>query len=345
MAIGRIGSRDSATVIETYRFIATAGQTSLSGADAGGNTLNYPLNYEVVFLNGVRLVRGDDYQATTGNSITGLTALAANDVVEIQVFQAVDVADALTQSSAAATYAPLASPALTGTPTAPTASADTNTTQVATTAFVLGQASSTNPAMNGSVAVGTSTRYARADHVHASDTSRAPLASPALTGTPTAPTAAADTNTTQLATTAFVLGQAASTTPAALGTAAVGTSTRYARADHVHATPTLESVNVPTVTRNAQTANYTLVLADAGKLVEMGVASANTLTIPADASVNFPVGTKIDVLQTGAGQTTIAGSGFTPNATPGLKISAQWGAATLIKRAANTWVVIGNLSA
>jgi hypothetical protein len=60
--------------------------------------------------------------------------------------------------------------------------------------------------------------------------------SPALTGTPTAPTAAVDTNTAQLATTAMVLGQAAAATPGAItNTAAVGTSTRYARADHVHA--------------------------------------------------------------------------------------------------------------
>ena len=65
----------------------------------------------------------------------------------------------------------------------------------------------------------------------------APLASPSLTGTPLSTTAAADTNTTQIATTAYVVGQASSTTPAATGTAAVGTSLRYARADHVHANP------------------------------------------------------------------------------------------------------------
>lgn len=63
--------------------------------------------------------------------------------------------------------------------------------------------------------------------------------SPALAGTPTSTTAVADTNTTQIATTAYVVGQASSTTPAALGTAAVGTSLKYARADHVHALPTI----------------------------------------------------------------------------------------------------------
>ena len=64
-------------------------------------------------------------------------------------------------------YAPKASPALTGVPTSTTAAADTNTTQIATTAFVVGQASSTTPATNGTAAVGTSLKYARADHVHA----------------------------------------------------------------------------------------------------------------------------------------------------------------------------------
>src|SRR5205823_8910995 len=67
------------------------------------------------------------------------------------------------------------------------------------------QLSSTAPAMDGTAAIGTGTTFARADHVHPIDTSRAPLASPAFTGTPTAPTAANGTNTTQLATTAFVL--------------------------------------------------------------------------------------------------------------------------------------------
>jgi len=101
----------------------------------------------------------------------------------------------------------LASPTFTGIPAAPTAAVDTNTTQLATTAFVIGQASSSTPIVDGTAAVGTSVKYARGDHVHPTDTSRAPLASPTFTGTPAAPTAAVDTSTTQLATTAYVTGQ------------------------------------------------------------------------------------------------------------------------------------------
>ena len=93
--------------------------------------------------------------------------------------------------------APLASPALTGTPTAPTATAGTNTTQIATTAFVqTGLGTKANTSHTHSISEVTS--------LQTSLDAKAPLASPALTGTPTAPTAAVNTNTTQVATTAFV---------------------------------------------------------------------------------------------------------------------------------------------
>ena len=97
---------------------------------------------------------------------------------------------------------------------------------------------------------------------------------------------------------------------------------------------------------SAQTASYTVGIADAGKLVEMSNASANNLTVPLNATVAYPVGTQINILQTGAGQTTVvATGGVTINATPGLKLRAQWSSATLIKRATDTWVLVGDLSA
>jgi hypothetical protein len=80
---------------------------------------------------------------------------------------------------------------LSGTPTAPTAAVSTNSTQIATTAFVIGQAADVAPPMDGIASAGSSTRFARADHVHATDTTRAPLASPTFTGTATAPTVSA----------------------------------------------------------------------------------------------------------------------------------------------------------
>ena len=100
------------------------------------------------------------------------------------------------------------------------------------------------------------------------------------------------------------------------------------------------------VSTNAQTASYTLALTDAQKVVEMNVATANTLTIPLDSSVNFPIGTSILLVQTGAGQTTIAGAvGVTVSSYLGLKVVGQWAGATLVKRSANSWVAVGGLVA
>jgi microcystin-dependent protein len=84
---------------------------------------------------------------------------------------------------AASAYARLASPVFTGTPQAPTAAVDTNTIQIATCQFVVGQGY-----LKSATAAST----------------YAPIASPTFTGTPVAPTASYGTNTTQLATTQFV---------------------------------------------------------------------------------------------------------------------------------------------
>jgi predicted transcriptional regulator len=104
---------------------------------------------------------------------------------------------------------------------------------------------------------------------------------------------------------------------------------------------------VPSLTAiNQQTGAYTPVLTDRDKMIEISSASGVTVTIPTNASVAYPVGTSFDILQTGAGQITIAGAaGVTVNATPGLKLRTQWSSATLFKRATDTWVVYGDLSA
>lgn len=96
-----------------------------------------------------------------------------------------------------------------------------------------------------------------------------------------------------------------------------------------------------------KTASYTLSsLTERDSMIEVASSSATTITIPANSSVAYPVGTSIDILQTSTGQVTIAaGAGVTVNATPGLKLRTQWSGATLFKRATDTWVVYGDLSA
>jgi hypothetical protein len=96
---------------------------------------------------------------------------------------------------------------------------------------------------------------------------------------------------------------------------------------------------------NTQTSSYTLVLSDASKIIEMNVGSANTVTIPTNASVAFPVGTEITVMQYGAGITSIAvASGVTIVSKDNANIIAnRYTGVTLVKRATNEWYLIGNI--
>jgi hypothetical protein len=111
-------------------------------------------------------------------------------------------------------------------------------------------------------------------------------------------------------------------------------------------TQTKEGVpsRTPIVQKSASYSLSTLTHRDS--MIEVSSASGTTITIPAEASVNYPIGTTIDILQTNTGQVTIAGAaGVTVNATPGLKLRTRWSSATLMKRAADTWVVYGDLTA
>lgn len=96
----------------------------------------------------------------------------------------------------------------------------------------------------------------------------------------------------------------------------------------------------------AKTSAYTVTASDVNNLVELN--GTFTVSIPTDATYNFAIGTQINLLNIGTGVITVAAvtpGTTTVNATPGLKLRAQWSSATLIKRAANTWVVVGDLTA
>lgn len=102
---------------------------------------------------------------------------------------------------------------------------------------------------------------------------------------------------------------------------------------------------------DAETASYTAVLANNGQVVTMDNASANTFSIPTNASVAFPIGTQINVLQIGAGQTTIQAetSGTTTIQSTGAtaaapNLRAQYSMATCIKASTDLWYVIGDIA-
>lgn len=100
------------------------------------------------------------------------------------------------------------------------------------------------------------------------------------------------------------------------------------------------------VTSSSQTANYTLVLADAGKAVEQNVGSANTVTVPPNSSVAFPIGTVIGVEQVGAGTTTVvAGAGVTVQSRGGLlALAGQYAVVSLRKVGTDVWRLAGDVS-
>jgi hypothetical protein len=96
---------------------------------------------------------------------------------------------------------------------------------------------------------------------------------------------------------------------------------------------------------NTQTTNYTLVLGDRGDLVEMNSSSAVTLTIPANTTVAFPIGTMISLISLGTGQTSVAPAGGVTLLSYGSKrkLSGQYSMGTLIKKDSDRWYLAGDL--
>ena len=91
-----IGKSPQFGVRSRFYFTATGSETSISGTSDGGGTLLYTDGaYVDVYLNGVLLVAGTDYNTTTANTIGGLAALSANDIVEIIVYDVFSVANTL----------------------------------------------------------------------------------------------------------------------------------------------------------------------------------------------------------------------------------------------------------
>jgi hypothetical protein len=98
------------------------------------------------------------------------------------------------------------------------------------------------------------------------------------------------------------------------------------------------------LTTDATTA-YTLVLADDGNLVTLTNGGAINLTVPTNASVAFPIGTQIIVEQGGAGQVTVLGAGVTFHSAGSLlSLASQYSTLSLIKKATDTWLVVGDLA-
>ena len=264
--------------------------------------------------------------------------------------------------------APLASPALTGTPTAPTANTATNTTQIATTAFVQQEISILTTGAPGLLNTLDELAAALGDDENFAATTantialKAPLASPTFTGTVTLPTG---TVTSAMILDGTIVDGDINASAAIAQSKISGLSTSFSEKAPL-ASPTFTGLvtvaangiaytdgtqtkeGVPSRTPIiSKTDSYTLsATSERDSLIEVNKSSASTITIPLNSAVAFPIGTTLDVLQTGTGQVTIAGAGgVTVDATPGLKLRTRWSSATLFKRDTNVWVVFGDLSA
>ena len=79
----------------SWKKTMSGGETSVSGTDDNAVTLSYTVGLEQVFINGVLQVRGADYVATTGTSVTGLTALVASDIVTVVCYAPFNVANTI----------------------------------------------------------------------------------------------------------------------------------------------------------------------------------------------------------------------------------------------------------
>lgn len=101
----------------------------------------------------------------------------------------------------------------------------------------------------------------------------------------------------------------------------------------------------PILTVNTRASSYALALTDSNTVVEVNAAGANTVTVPAQSGVAFPIGTSIEIAQLGAGQTTItpAGGVTLRSYNNNLKLAGQYAVASVIKRAADEWYAAGNL--
>jgi hypothetical protein len=227
----------------------------------------------------------------------------------------------LASATASSTYAPLASPALTGTPTAPLAATGTNTTQVATTSFVqqelntltTGAPAAMNTLDELAAALGDDANYAAT--ITTALSAKAPLASPTFTGTVTVAASGV----------AFTDGTQTKAGVPSLTTIATAIGAAY---------------NLGTGGSSGPAHGLTL----RDQLIP--ISGTWAVTVPANSTLAFPIGTSIDFYQSAGTGASFAGAvGVTIQATPGLKLRTTYSSATLTKVAADTWLLAGDLSA
>jgi hypothetical protein len=372
IADGAVATADIADVAVSTAKIADAAVTTAKIADdsitsakiVSGTIVNSDINASAA-IDWTKLGISSTVDSTEIGYVNGVTSAIQT---QIDTKLATAAANSTYETiSNVALKAPIASPTFTGTVTIPKLNMGSSGINIEGTDYISGNAFTSNIKYSGGTLYVNGNKLAVYDEV-------APRHNPAFTGTINGITksmvglgsvdntadAAKPVSTAQASAIATAKAEAISDAtsqvnalltgaPAALNTldelaAALGDDANFAAS-----VTTSLGLKVDSLTPISQkTASYTLSsLTERDDLIEMGSSSPITLTIPTDATLNYPIGTSIDILQTGAGQVTIAAAtpGTTAvNATPGLKLRTQWSSCTLLKRAANTWVVFGDLT-
>lgn len=168
-------------------------------------------------------------------------------------------------------------------------------------------------------------------------------------GVPTATALSGDVTVTSSGVTAIGSGVIVNTdinASAAIAYSKLNLGTSIVNAD-VSTTAAVDLGKLADATIDEKSASYPLVLTDKNKFIKMSVGTANTVTVPTNASVAFPVGSQIHIIQYGSGKTQIipVSGTVTIYATPGAYLRAQYSSATLLKCDTNIWMLMGDLSA
>lgn len=181
---------------------ASAAATSATNAASSASTATNEAN--------TATTQATNASASASNAFTNATSAAssASAASTSATNAAASATTATTEANTATTQAGNAASSATAAASS-ASSASTSATNAATSATnaasaVQAAAGTVTPVINGTAAVGTSTKWAHEDHVHPTDTTRAPTASPTFTGTVTIPTAAPGDNSTKAASTAFI---------------------------------------------------------------------------------------------------------------------------------------------
>ena len=275
------------------------------------------------------------YTDTAISNLVNSAPTTLNTLKELSDALGGDAAFATTVTNSIAAKAPLASPTFTGT-----------VSGISKSMVGLGNVDNTSDASKP-VSTATQTALDLKLSSATASTTYAPIASPTFTGTVSGVTKSMVglSNVDNTTDANKPISTATQTALDAKAPIASPTFTGTVSASAVSVSGNL----ISHITINPQTASYSLDISDDGKIVEMSVSAANTVTIPPSSSQNFTVGSQIIIVQSGTGKTTIQqGSGVTINSRGNVatapELAGQWASCVLIYRGSDSWLVTGDIA-